>query len=219
MKKIDALPTQDDYTNIVRETARQYPIGNKEDLVRYFQKKMGFEHSFRAHLNQAAELGFVLEPFDRTSGAALDLDFPMSAPFQFGYGYGLLATTPFFGQITAKDLLSQIHAPVPGGEDRLHDKHQLAAIIVEAGEQGMALIGERAADELEEIETKIIHDATKQRYFRIGAGVVFYATHTTIGAALEDQKSHDLAALRATYEGLGNQDWDGALQDLLGGER
>lgn len=215
MKKIDALPTQDDYTNIVRETARQYPIGNKEDLVRYFQKKMGFEHSFRAHLNQAAELGFVLEPFDRTSGAALDLDFPMSAPFQFGYGYGLLATTPFFGQITAKDLLSQIHDPVPGGEDRLHDKHQLAAIIVEAGEQGMALIGERAADELEEIETKIIHDATKQRYFRIGAGVVFYATHRLISADLETQANHALLALRADCDNPANRDWDAELAKLL----
>ncbi len=213
MKKIDSLPTQNDYANMLHEAARQYPINTNEELVRYFQARMRLGHSFKAHLNQAVELGYVLEPTDRTIGKPLDPDFTTSAPFQFGYGYGLLTTMPFFGEIKPKEVLSQIHAPVSPDEDPLDYKHQLATIIVEAGEQGMAIIGERAADELEQIETRIIPDVTKQRYFRIGAGVVLYATHRTISAALEEQAKRDRSILQEALDD--SPDWDAELTKLL----
>ena len=60
----------------------------------------------------------------------------------------------------------------------------------------------------------------KQRFFRIGAGCVFYVVHGHIEEVLAIRQTQDLAKLRVTYEALRdepeNTHWDDALRGLLG---
>ncbi len=123
------------------------------------------------------------------------------------------------GEDAAKDIpayASQL--PKQDEEDELQIKHELASTVVAIGEEGLGFVGQRAVDELERIEMLVVRDATKQRFFRIGAGAVFYAAQHYLAEQLEHEQARQLELLQQQYDSLrtDNSDWDMALQDLLG---
>lgn len=224
--RVPEAPTPDEYFAAAQEANQEI---EQLGVERYFGGFLrGIWTPAEERVIQALEpFANIVEPTDRSTGKfGDDRTVAGIALIQGGVGGYQVARRAHQGLITAGEISrklwghrKEIEAQANKNEDdRLQAKHNAAGLVIDRGERGLALLGQDTQDLLEDWEMKVVADATKQRMFRVGAGVVVAAAREIHLEKLlkqleEDSRTNKQRALKELEEGI---DWDKEFAEHFG---
>lgn len=206
------LPYEEDYLKAIQRTTQEERINSEQTMANAIARGK-IRPDYRDFVQRSGRAAMMLEPFDRSFGAYVDDNREVSRAVAVGAAFGGLVVSRVHGDIVG---LRNIGLPYPKAalEDQGADaelRHAQAIQINEFAGHGLALIGSHANDLLEDIEMYTVASVAKQRFFRVGFGVVMCAALDAHIVHNQNQKEQSLLQLN---EGTLEIDWDSALNDL-----
>lgn len=219
----EQLPDWNEYLQATREINLQLggPAGVAKMIHAHSEQSFNKPQPVRRFLKRAAFYGRVVEPVDRTLNAFVDPTMKTAEAFRLGASGGALLVDAVYpkGLVPIDEVYSRL--PIIGviddSKDEFHERHLTAEEINKRGFDGVELLGFEAKDGVEDWEMAAVPEVNHQLMFRRSLGLVVLGASMYVEAAIADQKSADMAALRDTANQIdtGNFDWDSAFQKLL----
>ncbi len=219
---IPPLPSEEDYI-----TAMEYVVDNKHinsavELERAIKREAAQDKEFSVGMRNAEHWGRLVEPFDRSTRAAVHSNKPVGQAIRLGSGFGLLMLPQAHREfVTFGDAIANIPTiDQPDPSDPHHYRHEIAAQVVGLGQEGIQFLGPEVDDRLMDLEMKIVQEVEHQRMFRIGCGIValggFIAHEKRIRDLSEQAVFEDRQKFEKSLESVHDVDWDTAFKSLLG---
>lgn len=162
----------------------------------------------------------AVEPIDRATEKVADSEFASSFALVNGAVAGALIVDQVHGKAAEllkvrkrlSDVRRELYAQAEKeGDDALDIRHIAAGYIIDYGQRGIDLAGIKTEEVLEETEIRVIADVSRQRMFRVGAGVVLMAALELHSDAYFKDR---METLDASLTGV---NWDSELEQLLSG--
>lgn len=205
------LPTPEEYDVAIEELVWQEHIVSPDALQGSIQRSVRDSAVFKTFMSTfVTSIGMTLVEIDRMSESATEEGLAGSRTAIVGAAFGGLLVPKLHGNIAPLDSFTLDLPDTYESDDALHDRHVLASKLVSYAEKGLQLAGEEAEQRIEGVESVVVLDASKQRMFRVGCGVVIRAAW-----AAHERYLHE-ATLQQMEEQLNtpDQDWDAALRRL-----
>lgn len=208
------LPREDDYEMIIAQTIRTEGIDSHESMESAMDRARSRDPVYRKFMGLMGHVGMFVEPMDRMTETYVDEGLHTAEAVTLGAAFGGLIVPKLHGPVVVLDKI-KINTPkaVWESEDTPDAREALSRYLSDYGRYGLEVIGERAENLLEETESRVITDVTKQRMFRVGCGIV-------VAAALYGHVMHNQQTEREHLETqLDNGvDWDQEFRGLLADE-
>ena len=210
------LPRHEDYEIAFVQTVQSERIDSHGSMESAMDRAGSRDSAYKRFMGLMAQVGMWLEPLDQTTGKIIDYEQKTVEAIVLGSALGGLVVPKVHRQIAPLDTL-KINLPKRIWEsgNTLDAKNMLSEYLFEYGDYGLSVIGNQAEEVLEETETLVIEDVTKQRMFRIGCGIVIHAiteTHTRYNQEIAEADRRQLAD---SLDNSSDLDWDSELDRLL----
>jgi hypothetical protein len=199
------LPEPENYAEIIEKTIKSKNIRSYDYMERAVAGAIQMDARYKRFLGFMAHVAMFMEPIDGTTNDYIDEEQKIAEAVTLGTAFAGLIVPELHGDTVKLDEL-RINTPTEiwESDDTPRARNMLADYLSEFGNHGLSVMGERAEDLLEDAESRIIADVTKQRLFRIGCGIVVSAARWN---HLVFNETHELS----------NIDWDAGLSDLVAG--
>ncbi len=208
---VPPLPNERDYTAAVETVIKAGSIASKRALEALIQRRLFKYEGYSRGMRVATLWGELVEPYDRSLGAAVYGERTVGEAIRLGAGFGFAMIPLLHGGVAtineALDAVPLINKPTTKDPSQYH--HEIADQVVELGEEGLTHMGNEATDRLEAVEERVVEQVAHQRMFRIGVGIVALGGHFAHNSRLEVDRRRMEAAAGAAI------DWDGGLEALL----
>lgn len=163
-----------------------------------------------------AQVGMLIEPVDQTTKQLVDNEQKTTEAVMLGSALGGLVVPKVHGSVVNLDTF-EINLPkkIWESEDSPDARYMLSEYLFRYGDYGFTVMGSKAEDVLEETESLVVSDVTKQRMFRIGCGIVVHASLETHIRHNEKKAEEDRRRLAEQLDQPDAIDWSSDIYDLL----
>lgn len=161
-----------------------------------------YEENYVPH--DDSHLMYVCQSIDRYESVSdQDSDYAAGVALLHGANIGKYITrlfhpSDYFMQSVISEIesvLGSAAASVINIEDNIERGRSFFGAVVGIGRMGCSMY-KHFTDAVEQIEDKIVDDATKSQYVRIGLGIVLYAMHNVETKQTERERINDLNKMR-----------------------
>ena len=218
--EVPPLPEAADYEKAIERTDYDFGLngGPKRYIDSYLQNVS--HQKWRSHkfFRSIADLGSLVEPFDRSTMTYVDDDNATHQAFIKGSVAGLVVVRNLHqGVVAPENVFEGFTLPTPGGSnDTSGYRHTLGSYVVDFGEQGIELTGRTTEEVIDGWETDVVPDVRTQRMFRVGLGVVALSAYRFHESAIQIAVQHDIDEFHERIEAAGGIDWDAEAAKLFG---
>lgn len=210
------LPETKDYFNAVNAVESKISSSGKEPRA-FFLRQFNITPSAENFTSEAYQLGRLLEPIDRSTRQAVDPEYQGAHAFTLGAVAGKLVSLEAHGALVRQSEVLGAMQGLPVNmdvNDQLELYNRASQAFRTMGEEGMKFIGEILEKHFDDWAEASVEDVTKQRNFKIGAGIVLIAGRQFHAERI---RQYDLEEMRRLAERVHDTDWDTEFMELLDG--
>lgn len=208
------LPREDDYERVIAQTIQSEGINSYGAMENAMDRARSRDPAYKRFMGLISHVGMFIEPMDRMTKTYVDEELQTAEAVVLGAAFGGLMVPKLHGPVVVLDKI-KINTPkaIWDSEDTPDAREAMSRYLADYGRYGLEIVGERAENLLEETESQIIADVTKQRMFRLGCGIVVAAT--LYEHILYNQQKEQEYLEKQLDDGI---NWDQELRGLLTGE-